>query len=212
MLQPRRICHRRLVGTRRLAQWHRRAIARLLRAGWPPALCPPRRHRHDLQDARHATCAAVAAIYPEYGFPMAPPRKTRFAWPLALSKVHWVKPELVCEITYLTLLEDGLLRHTVSGQRTQVNGTNQTRPTTHLGRIHGSRRPCQGLKIARSASPNIADFNYSDAFHERYRFLLTWIRCPAYSLHWLARRQSGEPSTARAAQPNWARHIVGFSH
>ena len=44
---------------------------------------------------------------------VAPPRKTRFGRPLALSKVHWVKPELVCEITYLTWADDGLLRHTV---------------------------------------------------------------------------------------------------
>ena len=44
---------------------------------------------------------------------VAPPRKTRFGGPLALSKVHWVRPELVVEITYLTWSEDGLLRHTV---------------------------------------------------------------------------------------------------
>ena len=31
----------------------------------------------------------------------------------ALSKVHWVRPELVAEITYLTWSDDGLLRHTV---------------------------------------------------------------------------------------------------
>jgi ATP-dependent DNA ligase len=43
----------------------------------------------------------------------APPRKTRFGGPLALSKVHWVRPVLVAEITYLTWSEDGLLRHTV---------------------------------------------------------------------------------------------------
>ena len=30
-----------------------------------------------------------------------------------LSKVHWVRPELVAEITYLSWSEDGLLRHTV---------------------------------------------------------------------------------------------------
>jgi bifunctional non-homologous end joining protein LigD len=41
-----------------------------------------------------------------------PPRNQRFGGPLALSKVHWVRPELVAEITYLTWSE-GLLRHTV---------------------------------------------------------------------------------------------------
>jgi hypothetical protein len=41
-----------------------------------------------------------------------PPRKTRFGSPLVLSHVHWVEPQLVAEITYLTCTEDGLLRHT----------------------------------------------------------------------------------------------------
>jgi DNA ligase D-like protein (predicted ligase) len=44
---------------------------------------------------------------------MPPPRKTRFGSPLVLSRVHWVEPQLVAEITYLTWTADGLLRHTV---------------------------------------------------------------------------------------------------
>ena len=42
-----------------------------------------------------------------------PPRSTRFGSPLVLSRVHWVEPKLVAEITYLTSTADGLLRHTV---------------------------------------------------------------------------------------------------
>ena len=42
-----------------------------------------------------------------------PPRKTRFGSPLILSQVHWVEPQLVAEITYLTWTSDGLLRQTV---------------------------------------------------------------------------------------------------
>ena len=42
-----------------------------------------------------------------------PPRKTGFGSPLVLSRVHWVEPQLVAEITYLTWTGDGLLRHTV---------------------------------------------------------------------------------------------------
>jgi ATP-dependent DNA ligase len=30
-----------------------------------------------------------------------------------LSRVHWVRPELVAEVTYLTWTADGLLRHVV---------------------------------------------------------------------------------------------------
>ena len=40
-------------------------------------------------------------------------RKHRFGGPLALSKAHWVRPELVAEITYMRLADDGLLRQTV---------------------------------------------------------------------------------------------------
>jgi DNA ligase D-like protein (predicted ligase) len=44
---------------------------------------------------------------------VAPPRTTRFGSPLVLSRVHWVEPKLVVEITYLTWTADNLLRHTV---------------------------------------------------------------------------------------------------
>ena len=40
-------------------------------------------------------------------------RKTRFGPPLVPSRVHWVKPTLVAEITYLTWTDAGLLRQTV---------------------------------------------------------------------------------------------------
>jgi ATP-dependent DNA ligase len=42
-----------------------------------------------------------------------PPRSTRFGSQLVLSRVHWVEPKLVAEITYLTWTADGLLRYTV---------------------------------------------------------------------------------------------------
>jgi ATP-dependent DNA ligase len=42
-----------------------------------------------------------------------PPRTSRFGKPLVLSRLHWVRPELVAEVTYLTWTADGLLRHVV---------------------------------------------------------------------------------------------------
>jgi bifunctional non-homologous end joining protein LigD len=42
-----------------------------------------------------------------------PSHKTRFGSPLVLSRVHWVEPKLVAEITYLTWTADNLLRHPV---------------------------------------------------------------------------------------------------
>jgi ATP-dependent DNA ligase len=41
---------------------------------------------------------------------LAPPRSTRFGSPLVLSRVHWVRPELVVEVKYLSWTEDQLLR------------------------------------------------------------------------------------------------------
>jgi bifunctional non-homologous end joining protein LigD len=39
-----------------------------------------------------------------------PPRDSRFGSPLKLSRVHWVRPELVVEVTYLTWTEENPLR------------------------------------------------------------------------------------------------------
>ena len=38
-----------------------------------------------------------------------PPRDNRFGSPLKLSKVHWVRPDVVMEVTYLTWTESGHL-------------------------------------------------------------------------------------------------------
>jgi ATP-dependent DNA ligase len=59
----------------------------------------------------HSRLKPLAA--PKMPLDVAPPRKTRFGGPLELSRVHWVRPELVAEVTYLTWANDGLLRHTV---------------------------------------------------------------------------------------------------
>jgi DNA ligase D-like protein (predicted ligase) len=42
-----------------------------------------------------------------------PPRSSRFGSPLVLSRVHWVRPELVTEVKFLTWTEDNLLRQVV---------------------------------------------------------------------------------------------------
>jgi bifunctional non-homologous end joining protein LigD len=43
----------------------------------------------------------------------ARPRGTRFGSPLVLSRVHWVRPELVAEVKFLAWTEDNLLRQVV---------------------------------------------------------------------------------------------------
>jgi DNA ligase D-like protein (predicted ligase) len=57
-----------------------------------------------------------------------PSRNTRFGSPLVLSRVHWVEPKLVAEITYLTWTADNLLRHTV------YVGLREDKPATEVRR------------------------------------------------------------------------------
>jgi bifunctional non-homologous end joining protein LigD len=42
-----------------------------------------------------------------------PPPTNRCGSPLVLSRVHWVRPELVVEVKYLTWTDDNLLRQVV---------------------------------------------------------------------------------------------------
>src|SRR6266852_7169315 len=42
-----------------------------------------------------------------------PPRTSRFGSPLVLSRVHWVRPELVAEVKYLTGTDENLLRQVI---------------------------------------------------------------------------------------------------
>ena len=58
-----------------------------------------------------------------------PPRDSRFGTPLMLSKVHWVKPELVVEVTYLTWTEDNLLR------QVSYQGQREDRPAKQVVRL-----------------------------------------------------------------------------
>lgn len=44
---------------------------------------------------------------------VAPPRGSRFGSPLVLSRVHWVRPEMVVEVSFVEWTPDGLLRHVV---------------------------------------------------------------------------------------------------
>jgi bifunctional non-homologous end joining protein LigD len=61
-----------------------------------------------------------------------PPRDSRFGSPLKLSKVHWVKPDLVVEVTYLTWTEDNLLRQvSYQGQREDKPATQVVRVVPH---------------------------------------------------------------------------------
>ena len=63
-----------------------------------------------------------------------PPRGTRFGSPLVLSRVHWVRPEMVVEVTYVEWTPDGLLRHVVYlGEREDKLAIEVRRRRSHAG-------------------------------------------------------------------------------
>ena len=85
----------------------------------------------------------------------APPRSNRFGSPLVLSRVHWVRPELVVEVKYLTWTGDNLLRQVVyQGLREDKNPQEVRRdvptalsPTGSAPKESGSVRRKRGQQL-----------------------------------------------------------------
>jgi len=64
-----------------------------------------------------------------------PPRGSRFGSLLVLSRVHWVRPEMVVEVSYVEWTPDGLLRHVVYlGERQDKLATEVRRSRPHAGK------------------------------------------------------------------------------
>ena len=57
-----------------------------------------------------------------------PPRSTRFGSALVLSRLHWVRPELVAEVKFLAWTEDNLLRQVV------YQGLREDKPASEVRR------------------------------------------------------------------------------
>jgi len=74
-----------------------------------------------------------------------PPRDARFGSPLTLSRVHWVRPELVTEVKYLTWTEDNLLRQVV------YEGLREDKPAAEVRRTTPHPKPTEATpKSARA--------------------------------------------------------------
>jgi ATP-dependent DNA ligase len=73
-------------------------------------------------------------VVDEMPLAIPPPRGTRFGSPLVLSRVHWVGPEMVVEVTYVEWTPDGLLRHVVYlGEREDKLASEVRRSRPHAG-------------------------------------------------------------------------------
>ena len=74
-----------------------------------------------------------------------PPRDSRFGSPLILSRVHWVRPELVAEVKYLTWTEDNLLRQVV------YEGLREDKPAADVRRAVPYPKPTEPKRPASRA-------------------------------------------------------------
>jgi ATP-dependent DNA ligase len=68
-------------------------------------------------------------------FDVPPPRDSRFGSPLVLSRIHWVRPELVVEVKYLTWTGDNLLRQVV------YEGLREDKPASEVRREMPNAKP-----------------------------------------------------------------------
>jgi len=64
-----------------------------------------------------------------------PPHGSRFGSPLVLSRVHWVRPELVAEVKFLTWTQDNLLRQVV------YQGLREDKPARDVRRETPQKKP-----------------------------------------------------------------------
>ena len=71
-----------------------------------------------------------------------PPRDSRFGSPLVLSRVHWVRPELVAEVKFLTWT-DNLLRQVV------YQGLRENKPAGDVRRPVPHPKPVAAMRVGR---------------------------------------------------------------
>jgi DNA ligase D-like protein (predicted ligase) len=77
-----------------------------------------------------------------------PPPDSRFGSPLVLSRVHWVRPELVVEVKYLTWTDDNLLRQVV------YEGLREDKPAAEVRRSVPHPKPAPAPNsVIRSRRP-----------------------------------------------------------
>ena len=81
----------------------------------------------------------------------APPRTNRFGSPLVLSRVHWVRPELVVEVKYLTWTGDNLLRQVV------YEGLREDKDPAEVQRPVPQRRDGMGQAAKEMAPSSLAN-------------------------------------------------------
>jgi DNA ligase D-like protein (predicted ligase) len=88
-------------------------------------------------------CRLKPLAISEMPLAVPPPRDSRFGSPLVLSRAHWVRPEPVAEVKYLTWTGDNLLRQVV------YESLREDKPATEVRREAPHPKPCCGNNSGR---------------------------------------------------------------
>ena len=95
-----------------------------------------------------------------------PPRTSRFGSPLVLSRVHWVRPELVAEVNFLTWTDENLLRQVV------YEGLREDKPAAEVRR--GMRAPEPVLRQLRASRGALSPFGKARSGFVKFT---VWMGC-----------------------------------
>jgi bifunctional non-homologous end joining protein LigD len=130
-----------------------------------------------------------------------PPRTSRFGSPLVLSRVHWVRPELVAEVKFLTWTDENLLRQVVyEGLREDKPAAEIRRPVPNSQPTPATNAPAAvpksttrgsaGPRRPRTAVPpeNILQLLPDAAVPSRDALAEYWTKVAPRALRYLARR------------------------
>jgi ATP-dependent DNA ligase len=91
-------------------------------------------------------------VMAEMPLDVPPPRDSRFGSPLTLSRVHWVRPEFVVEVKFLSWTEDNLLRQVVYEGLRENKPPAEVRPAGEESWV-GAHRPCFQAQSVNFGSP-----------------------------------------------------------
>jgi hypothetical protein len=87
-------------------------------------------------------CRLKPLAISEMPLAVPPPRDSRFGSPLVLSRAHWVRPEPVAEVKYLTWTGDNLLRQVV------YESLREDKPATEVRREAPHPKPVAATTLA----------------------------------------------------------------
>jgi ATP-dependent DNA ligase len=108
-----------------------------------------------------------------------PPRDSRFGSPLKLSRVHWVRPEVVVEVTYLTWTEGNLLRQvSYQGQREDKPAKLGVRPVRVLPDCPAISGPASSTPVRTVEAFAIVNINPHLQAAKEGELLAMLNRCP----------------------------------